>query len=176
MIVGLLYYSHINRRYLPEEPVPLDEVLTEAVTNLSVAIETTKARIKVPAHLPEILGRRDELVRLFQNLTANAIKYGVPDRFPVVTVAARHDGCFWEISVTDNGVGIPADETEYFRYLPAPARGRCRGLWYRTGELQEDRRTPWWPHLGGIPAGRGIDIFLHSAGRSRRNLSLHVHR
>jgi light-regulated signal transduction histidine kinase (bacteriophytochrome) len=45
------------------------------------------------------------LVRLFQNLISNAIKYrGEAD--PAIKVSARHTGGIWTFSVQDNGIGI----------------------------------------------------------------------
>ena len=51
-------------------------------------------------------------MRLLQNLIANAIKYHASERPPEVKIAARRNGSVWVVSAADNGVGIPADQTE----------------------------------------------------------------
>jgi light-regulated signal transduction histidine kinase (bacteriophytochrome) len=52
-----------------------------------------------------------DLVRLFQNLIGNAIKYRLPERPPVVTVTAVTGPMSHVITVRDNGIGI---QPEYF--------------------------------------------------------------
>ncbi|MGE5505713.1 MAG: ABC transporter substrate binding protein [Actinomycetota bacterium] len=112
MILALLDYSRLGRGSEPMRSVALGSALATAVANLGIAIEETGARIDVAGELPEIMGDRSELVRLFQNLLGNAVKYRDPGRVPTVTVSARPDGATWVLSVADNGVGIPADQTE----------------------------------------------------------------
>jgi len=112
MILALLDYSRIGRGSEAKMRIPLGEVLDEAVANLGIAIGMAQASIDVVGPLPEVTGHWTELVRLLQNLIANAVKYRASDRKPVVTVTARRDGSTWEIAVADNGVGIPTDQTE----------------------------------------------------------------
>jgi signal transduction histidine kinase len=53
------------------------------------------------------------LVRqLFDNVLSNALKYVAPGVRPEVTVSGRRDGEWWELRVTDNGIGIPVEERE----------------------------------------------------------------
>jgi light-regulated signal transduction histidine kinase (bacteriophytochrome) len=57
------------------------------------------------------------LTMLWQNLLANAIKFRHPDRTPVVRITcervdAEDDAAGWEFSVSDNGIGIPAEFAE----------------------------------------------------------------
>jgi signal transduction histidine kinase len=53
------------------------------------------------------------LVRqLFDNLLGNAVKYVAPGVRPHVDVRARRDGDWLEVSVSDNGLGIPEDQRE----------------------------------------------------------------
>jgi signal transduction histidine kinase len=48
---------------------------------------------------------------VFQNLIANAIKFRGEDP-PVVDIAARDLGDEWELTVTDNGIGIDQEFAE----------------------------------------------------------------
>lgn len=53
------------------------------------------------------------LVRqLFDNLLGNAVKYVAPGVQPRVDIGGERDGDWLEVTVTDNGIGIPADERE----------------------------------------------------------------
>jgi signal transduction histidine kinase len=53
------------------------------------------------------------LVRqLFDNLLGNAVKYVDPGVQPRVDIGGRRDGDWLEVTVTDNGIGIPEDQRE----------------------------------------------------------------
>ena len=67
-------------------------------------MEESRASI-VADELPVVRMPHFHLVRLFQNLISNAIKYrGEAD--PAIKVSARHTGGIWTFSVQDNGIGI----------------------------------------------------------------------
>jgi len=53
-----------------------------------------------------ISGERELLMQLFANLIENALRH--TPRGSTIQVAARKDGRFVRVSVTDNGHGIPA--------------------------------------------------------------------
>ncbi|CAA7626382.1 CHASE domain-containing protein [Magnetospirillum sp. SS-4] len=130
LILDLLQYSRIGRAPDPPAPVDLGEVAAEAVGNLGPAIEETRGRVDVAA-LPRVVGNRSELVRLFQNLIGNALKYHAPDRAPVVGVSAERDGAFWRLAVTDNGLGI--DEKYFGRIFGIFQRLHARGTFEGNG-------------------------------------------
>ena len=68
--------------------------------------------LAVEAPLPTLRGVPSELVRLFQNLLGNAIKYRHPDRPPRITVGGHRNGAEWLVWVEDNGIGIEPDHFE----------------------------------------------------------------
>ncbi|GAA0601288.1 sensor histidine kinase [Caenispirillum bisanense] len=111
LIQDLLEYSRIGRSGRPMAPVAMAAVLRQALTNLRLTVEENNATVVVPpdGDLPEVLGDPGELVRLFQNLLGNALKYRHPERPPVVTVSvAAEGGHHWRFSIADNGIGIDA--------------------------------------------------------------------
>jgi chemotaxis family two-component system sensor kinase Cph1 len=55
--------------------------------------------------LPVIVADEVQMVRLFQNLLDNSIKYRSRKK-PVINISAEHQGNEWVFSVKDNGVGI----------------------------------------------------------------------
>jgi PAS domain S-box-containing protein len=77
---------------------------------------TARHHIVVDTELPELIGEWDErrLERVLSNLLSNAIKYSPGGGDVVVTVRrVQPDGspCPWaELTVSDRGIGIPADE------------------------------------------------------------------
>ncbi len=112
LILDLLDYSRTGRRTNPFEPVALSEVLAEAQLFLEVAIAEAGAEVTVAADLPTVSGDRGELVRLFQNLIGNAVKYRAKDRAPKIEVTCEEDTTEWVLSVQDNGIGIAPEDRE----------------------------------------------------------------
>lgn len=106
LIEGLLAYSRITRQGAEFRPVDTNKVFAQAVENLSAAIRESGAVVAEEAPLPTVAGDEMQLVQLFQNLIANAVKYRKPDLPPLVQVAARREGAEWVFSVHDNGIGI----------------------------------------------------------------------
>jgi light-regulated signal transduction histidine kinase (bacteriophytochrome) len=104
LIDDLLAYSRIGRRGLVPEPVAADEALARARANLKLAIDETAARIESDP-LPCVSGDEPQLVQLFQNLIANAIKFRGSNP-PHIRIAAVRHGMHWRFSVADNGIGI----------------------------------------------------------------------
>jgi two-component system phosphate regulon sensor histidine kinase PhoR len=86
----------------------------------------------LPPELPDIVGDRDELAQVFQNLLDNAIKYGRSDSEVRVEAELRRDEVagFVAVAVHDRGDGIPsihlARLTERF-YRVDTARSREMG-------------------------------------------------
>lgn len=64
--------------------------------------------------LPDVLADESQLVRLFQNLIGNAIKFHKPDELPRVHISAKKVNKNWVFSVRDNGIGI---DPQYFERL-----------------------------------------------------------
>lgn len=52
------------------------------------------------------------MTQLFQNLIQNAIKYRKDDRDPQIVIQAEIKGREWNISITDNGIGIDKEYAE----------------------------------------------------------------
>jgi hypothetical protein len=88
-----------------------DDALDEALANLKACIEETGAVITRDP-LPEIQGDPVQLIRLFQNLAINSIKYRQPERVPQIHISAEQDGSEWKFSVKDNGIGIEPQYVE----------------------------------------------------------------
>ena len=112
LILDLLEYSRIGRGSSADEAASVAYAAEDAVQNLGVAISEAKAEVIIAPDLPTIRGNLSDLVRLFQNLIGNAVKYRTPDRPPVVSVTCRRAGNAWIVSVRDNGIGIPADQRD----------------------------------------------------------------
>ena len=111
MVLDLLEFSRVGRVRTPLAQVALAETVAAAAENLRLPIEESGTTLSIPADLPVVTGSASELVRLFQNLIGNAVKYRQPDRPLMVTVTAERSGSGWTCTVADNGIGIAP---EYF--------------------------------------------------------------
>lgn len=104
MIEDLLGYSRVMTRGGSFEAVPLDDALSGALQNLAVTIRKAKADISHAA-LPVVQADKSQMVRLFQNLIGNAIKFQGEER-PRISVSCDESDEAWTVRVKDNGIGI----------------------------------------------------------------------
>jgi PAS domain S-box-containing protein len=105
LVEGLLSYARSATRDDRPSSVALDEDLEAALSLLTQAIEESGGVVTHEA-LPVVQADRGQMVRLFQNLVSNALKYRHPDRPPQVHITARKVGSEWLISLQDNGIGF----------------------------------------------------------------------
>lgn len=110
LVNDLLSYSRQGGGYAAPQSVDCNEVLAAVLRNLQQSIEESGAEVRADV-LPTITAHAGQLVLVFQNLLANALKYrrDVPPRIDIA--AGRQDGS-WVFSVRDNGIGIPAQHHE----------------------------------------------------------------
>ncbi len=109
LVEDLLKFSRLETEARAFEACDCNSLADEAAKNLLAAIEESGARIE-RSGLPTVLGDQAQLVQLFQNLLANAIKFR-SERPPQVRLSADRKGDEWIISVSDNGIGIPPEHT-----------------------------------------------------------------
>ncbi len=124
LINDLLHYSRVDTRGKPFVPTHCEEVITDALSNLEVAIQENAAKV-THDRLPEVTADPTQLTQLLQNLIGNAIKYH-GERAPAVHVGVQRLDGEWQFSVRDNGIGI---EPEYFE--------RIFGIFQRLHTRQE---------------------------------------
>jgi PAS domain S-box-containing protein len=129
LIDDLLTYSRVGRGETPQEVVDLDEVMEAVTANLRVKIEETDAEVDWGS-LPTVEGNPTQLVKLFQNLVENAIKFDDEPPPRVAVEAERLDGevC---VSVSDAGVGFEPEEAD--RVFQIFQRLHERGAYDGTG-------------------------------------------
>lgn len=110
LIRDVLAYARAGSSPL-REPISLPAILAEVRQNLQMRLDELHATLIIEP-LPVVLADRPSLLQLFQNLVDNGLKYHA-QRPPVVRVSARAlDAGAWEFAVADNGIGIPAEESE----------------------------------------------------------------
>jgi PAS domain S-box-containing protein len=103
----LSYATIVNGSQERSEYVDANEALRAAQLNLQATIEGGRATLSSDS-LPLVWIPRVDLIRLFQNLLSNALKYH-GEEAPDIRVGVRSGGGKWKFSVQDNGIGIAAE-------------------------------------------------------------------
>lgn len=117
LIDAVLAYANVSRMLEEKEPVNLSDVLAEAASNLELLIADTDARLSVRLPPQPVLGMRVQLVQVFENLVANAMKYRKTNAAPAISIDGELRGEHIFIEVRDNGVGF---NEEYAEKIFAP--------------------------------------------------------
>lgn len=106
LIDSLLKLSRVATKAQPFVPVDLNKVAEEVLSDLEVLVKSSEGEVKVDS-LPTLDADAIQMHQLFQNLIANALKFKKDGVAPEVCLKARRlDEKFWEIRVSDNGIGF----------------------------------------------------------------------
>ena len=158
LIDDLLSLSRIelNAHRRPDAPVDLIPIVRQVVDGLQTLARDRGVTIEIAADdALMVLGDRDELVRLFENLVENALKYGAPGKRVDVKLSrgTAADGQAEAVaSVRDYGPGIAPE------HMP-----RLTERFYRV-DVRESRAQ------GGT--GLGLALVKHILNRHRGRLSI----
>jgi len=132
LIEDLLSLTRIelNEHVPPSARVDLEAVVRSAAAAIAPLAESENVTLEIAAepNLPNVVGDRDELTQLFQNLIHNAIKYGRANGHVWVGLTTKPGTI--SVAVRDDGEGIPREAiprlTERF-YRVDVKRSRERG-------------------------------------------------
>jgi signal transduction histidine kinase len=110
-----------------DEAIDLSDLIDGATAVLDPALTAAGVRVAavMPDDVPVIHGNRSQLERVLLNLMSNAVKFS--EEGAVITVAVDTMDDEVNLSVTDTGMGIPAEEqpqlfTRFFRTAEARRR------------------------------------------------------
>ncbi len=104
LINDLLTFSRISTHGKAFKKVELVDVLDEVLVNLQTLINEQQAQIDIE-ELPGVRADHSQMVRLFQNLIHNAIKFS-GEEVPQVEIRSEQKEGYAEISVKDHGIGF----------------------------------------------------------------------
>jgi len=159
LIDDLLSLSRIELRahQRPDTPVDLNPIVRQVADGLQMLARDRDVAIEIsaPADPLVVLGDRDELTRLFENLIENGLKYGASGKRLDIALAraATPDGKGEaRVSVRDHGPGIAAE------HLP-----RLTERFYRV-DVGESRAQ------GGT--GLGLALVKHILNRHQGRLAI----
>jgi PAS domain S-box-containing protein len=109
LITDLLTFSRLSTEGRAFTPANLGAPLNAALRNLQFSILSAKAVVTCDP-LPTLSVDESQMVQLFQNLIANALKFR-SQHAPQIHVGARLEEGRWVLWVRDNGIGM---EAQYF--------------------------------------------------------------
>ena len=107
MVHDLLEYARLGQEGVKFAEVDMALELSHVLENLSQLVQDTGTLVMCD-DLPKVRGNAVQLMRLLQNLIANAIKFQPAHQAPCVHVGVCEEGDHWLFSVKDNGLGIEA--------------------------------------------------------------------
>ncbi len=126
LIDDLLSYSQVSIRLRSFEDVDLNQIIDLVLGDLDFEVEEKGAIVSVD-NLFIIQGHHRQLQQAFQNLIGNALKYSKPGVPPVIKISCNivmgkdagmamssdaQQKEFYQISVSDNGVGFEQQDAE----------------------------------------------------------------
>ncbi len=133
LVDDLLSLSRIEMKahVRPSDPVDLVSAVRHVADSLEPLAQELGVTIETvfPDRPVELIGDRDELIQVFENLVENACKYGQSGQRVVVTVTEGSGGP--AVTVRDFGPGIPEEHvprlTERFYRVDVEASRKHRG-------------------------------------------------
>lgn len=133
LIADILTLKQVESHPLQEIPFDLDEVARKSVHNARMAARLAGLEISVNTKKINVAVKGDmaRIEQVFENLLSNAIKYSPNGGEISVSVGTRMDRA--QVSVADQGIGIPDTEIEniwnrYYRVSGISAEGSGLGL------------------------------------------------
>jgi signal transduction histidine kinase len=110
LIQDLLAFSRVGRKNSDRAETDCNALLQDVLHTLTPAIQESGAHVDAEG-LPTIWADRTLLAQVLQNLIGNAIKFRGKDA-PLIHVKAEKNDQEWRFTVSDNGIGIPAEHAE----------------------------------------------------------------
>jgi signal transduction histidine kinase len=130
LVEQLLDLSRLESGEVPlhRSDVPLGPLVARVVSEIEVARVGKEVKIdhEIPDDLPPVDADPERVHQVLFNLVDNAVRF-TPDGGEITIAAHRHDGVV-EVSVADNGAGIPREHLprlfeRFYRADPSRARG-----------------------------------------------------
>jgi len=116
MVKEILSYSKLNKTQERLEPILIRELVTAAIHELNPLILSSNAKVEINLPQEKIKVQRTQIITLFVNLIANAIKFN-DSKQPIVKIDFQEKNREWIGAVVDDGIGI---EEQYKDYIFQP--------------------------------------------------------
>jgi signal transduction histidine kinase len=104
-------YIKTKENPLNFEPLDIKGILAQVREEFQTPLTNRQLQWFQPDFFPPVKADRMSLVRAFRNFIDNALKYGGPD-LSRITIGYQDQGNFHIFSVSDDGVGVAADQLD----------------------------------------------------------------
>ncbi len=147
-----IYHYESGKLELKTKPEDIKQILNTAVksTDFLAKSEESEIIINIPDTLPEIYINSDAIYRVIINLLSNSIKHN--KKGTSIKLAAKKAGDEIQISVSDNGRGIPEQERQHiFQRFPTAKRaiGTGLGLYISKVIIEQHKGRIWFDTIVG---------------------------
>lgn len=107
LLENLVNYTRMTERYAHIDEISMGEVVQEVLARMQDEIQACEAEVNLD-EIPNLNVSQQQIGMVMEHLISNALKYKKPDVAPIIDISSRHntDKNMYEISVTDNGIGI----------------------------------------------------------------------
>jgi PAS domain S-box-containing protein len=163
LIQDLIEISRIDAGHLAIEParIPAQQVLEELVDAHEVRASEVGVSLGLEVHpgVPDVWADRDRLVRVFENLLSNSLKFTPSGgSISIGATPKEEEALFW---VADTGIGIPAEHLahifdRFWQAREARKGGAGLGLAFVKGVVEAHGGRIW---VESTP-GRGSTFFF----------------
>jgi light-regulated signal transduction histidine kinase (bacteriophytochrome) len=123
ILQDLLSYSRETKVQERYSEIDLNKTMENITSDLELMINDKKAHVRCDG-LPIIKGVASQINRLFYNLIHNTLKFSKPGRPPLIHIymgnhfyAGPHGKTFFEIRVSDNGIGFEPKHSDRIFHL-----------------------------------------------------------
>ena len=144
LVDDLLLFARAGRA-VELQPVDLSKVIDDVFADLGAAVTEQGVQIN-KSSLPTVLGEPTRMRQVFQNLLANAIKFGA-GHDTVIDISAKRSGMHWKVTVQDNGPGFDNQFAERifdpFQRLQTDKQGTGIGLAVVRRTIRECEGSIW---------------------------------
>jgi signal transduction histidine kinase len=111
LLNDLLNLVRLDQSTVDWQPVDLNLLAGQVRDDLAMALQRSNGQLLI-GELPTVSGDPSLLRIVLQNMVSNALKFSRPGITSVVSLSAQNIGNTWRIEVSDNGIGIPANQLD----------------------------------------------------------------
>lgn len=110
----LLAQAEAGQLTLEKQPMDVGNLLRDAQVNFSPQADDrgVTLALDLPSDLPQVMADRRRIAQVLSNLLSNALRH-TPEGGCVTLSASAENGEAVEVSVSDTGTGIPAEDLPY---------------------------------------------------------------
>ncbi len=111
MIDEVLAYSKVGQSKIQGRHIDMRSLLEELSNDLMVSSNHPDLSIEI-GETPAVYGDELMILQVFSNVVGNAVKYSSKTTSPKVSISGNRESTEVVYAISDNGIGIPANEQE----------------------------------------------------------------